>query len=200
MNLKDVLDDLVTVARNYDNGEDMAPEDAVAAIRLLLNTIERAEAWVEDERTLEGLTALLLSTLLDEGDMPVTLTPPPYGGAKGFKSINWAATRCEPAPPRRGPQELRRRMAARKRQRPRRPHDHGDQPMTVAELIKILEARDPDTLIVYLADNDRETFETPITVEDHAIHPFVHGGPSAWRIAFQEEIEAGKAKRGLLLV
>jgi hypothetical protein len=72
--------------------------------------------------------------------------------------------------------------------------------MIVAELIKILEARDPDTLIVYLADNDRETFETPITVEDHAIHPFVHGGPSAWRIAFQEEIEAGKAERGLLLV
>jgi hypothetical protein len=101
MSLKTALSGVAGFVRDYDNGEEGDVEDAVAFMGDLVEEIERAEARVEDESMLDGLTALLLSILFDEGDMPVALTPSTYGGAKGFESVNWVDT-CDAHPLRDG--------------------------------------------------------------------------------------------------
>ena len=89
MSLKTALSGVAGFVRDYDNGEEGDVEDAFMGD--LVEEIERAEARVEDESMLDGLTALLLSILFDEGDMPVALMPSPYGGAKGYSEAGWVA-------------------------------------------------------------------------------------------------------------
>lgn len=71
--------------------------------------------------------------------------------------------------------------------------------MTVAELIEFLKVCNPDDLVVSLRD-DSDIFKAPTSIEDHTIHEYIHGGPCAWRIAFQEEIAKGDARKGIVLV
>ena len=63
MSLKTALSGVAGFVRDYDNGEEGDVEDAVAFMGDLVEEIERAEARVEDESMLDGLTALLLSIL-----------------------------------------------------------------------------------------------------------------------------------------